>query len=96
MSLDVVRNMLGEQRKRLVASILGFMESEDWWGELHDDEREQLRAKVRGAIGVYHDVTLDLLKATLGGSQVLMSEDALRLLQSTHDGLVDLARKLEG
>lgn len=95
MGTDMVRGLLTEQRKRLVANLMGYMERSEWWPELDAEEQTDLRTRVLAAVNAYHDVTLDLLKVTLGDSVVLVNEDALRLIQSTHDRVRAVERALE-
>lgn len=93
MATDVVRGLLNEQRKRLVANLLGFMEHTPWWQYLTADDKEALRNRVFLAASTYHDVALDLLKVL--GEGVLINEDAVRLIQATHDRTRALERRLD-
>lgn len=73
-----------EQRKRMVGSTMSYMENADWWPVLQPEERKQLREHVLKSVNAYHDVVLDVLKAAT--PDVLVSDDAVRLLQAVHEG----------
>lgn len=74
--MQFVRRLLGEQRKRAVASILSAIEAKT---DLPEAERRELRNQVLAAINQYHDTALDILKSSVDdGSQV--NPEALRLI----------------
>lgn len=79
---DLLRRLLGEQRKRLVASLLGYVEQSAWWASLTAAEQRTLRDRVLVSIGVYHDFVLDVVK--VGSEDSLRNEEALRLIQQVH------------
>ena len=79
---DLVRRLLSEQRRRLVASLLGSVETAPWWGRLNPQEQRSLREKVLASIGVYHDFVLDVVK--VGGDDSVRNEEALHLIQAVH------------
>ena len=89
----LVANLLSQQRKRLVAGVLGSAERAAWWPKLAAPEQVEFRARVLASVNGFYDVTLDLLKAT-ADEGVLISEDALRLIQATHDRARSLERML--
>lgn len=74
-----VRNLLNERRKRLISSILSHCESEVY-SHLPPDKQANLRRKVIGSIGEYHDSVVDIVKASVDDGTV-MNEEAMRLLQ---------------
>lgn len=74
---DVVTELVGEQRRRLVGSILGFMEREIY-PDLTPLQQAQVRKKVLTSVGVFSDFTLDCIRACNKGWVV--NEEALRLL----------------
>lgn len=73
-----VRNVLGEQRKRAVASILSYAEG-NIYPQLTERQQRDLRAKVIAAIAQYHDTCLDMLKASVDDGTAV-NQEALRLL----------------
>lgn len=64
MSADYATRVAIEQRRRLVGSIMAYVERELYPGML-PDARTALRSKVLQSVGVYHDFVLDCLKAML-------------------------------
>lgn len=73
-----VRNLLNEQRKRLVGAIMQHLE-QNVFDRLAPAEREEVRRKVLSAASQYHDVCLDMLKASVNdGTEI--NEEALALL----------------
>lgn len=90
MSSDFVRNLLVEQRGRLIGSILGHVEREVY-PKLDPEARSLLRQKVLTSVGVYHDTVLDILKASVNDGAVV-NEEALRLLADLHRDVQALRR----
>ena len=87
---EFVIRFLGEQRNRMVGSIMGYLEREVW-PHLDDNERRALRAKVLQSAGVYHDACRDMLKASVrtdGETGVLINQHALELIQELHEHVV--------
>lgn len=80
--MEFARNLLNEQRKRLVGSLMQYVEANVY---PHLDAREQtaLRSKVLDSISAYHDVCLDMLKASVRDGTTL-NDEALRLIMSMH------------
>ena len=78
MADDLARQLLGSQRRRLVARLLGSVERE------FDvtSAPPELRTEVMDAVGVYHDFVLDLVGARDDG--VLRNEHAMRMLAEIH------------
>lgn len=76
--MSFVRNMLIEQRKRLVGTLMRYMENEIY-PKLTEAERRELRKRVLTAVDSYHDVCLDMLKASVEDGSVL-NDEAARLL----------------
>lgn len=79
---DMVRRLLGEQRRRLVASLLGAAEASSWWPQLGLVEQRSYRDKVLASIGTYHDFCLDVLKVS--GEDSVRNERALELIEQVH------------
>ena len=92
--MSMIKGLLSEQRKRVVAGILGHAESAVWWPRLSAAEQQGLRSQVLSSVNAMHDVTLDLLKVATGDGGVLISEDAVRLIQDTYDRTRSLERLL--
>lgn len=84
MSDDIIRRLAVEQRKRLVAGIMGSVESSPWWSKLQQSEQRALREKVLASIGNYHDFMLDVIK--VGGEDSIRNEYAVELLEAIHNG----------
>jgi hypothetical protein len=84
--MSFVRNLLNEQRRRAVGSLMQYLEG-NVYKHLTDQERKELRSRVIASIGAYHDVCLDMLKASVNDGTV-MNDEAARLLASLN-GKVD-------
>lgn len=89
---DLTGRLLGQQRKRLVASIMGAAESSPWWGKLSQAERSAYRDKVLASIGTFYDFCHDVVKVT--SEDVMRNDLAVDLLRQVHDGQVALERQL--
>lgn len=79
---EFVRNMLIEQRKRAVGGLMQYIEK-NVYHRLHPSERDDLRAKVLESIGVYHDLCLDMLKASVSDGSVV-NEEAIVAMAELH------------
>lgn len=90
----MVARLLMEQRKRLIASILGAAETSPWWGKLSVQEQRAHREKVLAAIGVFYDLCRDIVKVSNDDS--VRNDLALSLIQQVHDGQRALERQLRG
>lgn len=77
--MQFVRNMLAEQRKRLVGTLMQHIEAHVY-PHLPEREQRELRKKVLSATSTYHDICLDMLKASVSDGAVI-NEEALRLLE---------------
>lgn len=75
---EFVRNVLVEQRKRLVGTVMSHLEA-NVYPKLTVTERKELRDKVLTAVGAYHDICLDMLKASVTDGSVV-NEEAVRLM----------------
>lgn len=87
MASDFVRSMLIERRKRLVGSVMVYLERQVY-PKLSKPEQAQLRDKIMVEVGAYHDVCLDILKASVDDGTIIVNEEALRLLQDIHGKVV--------
>ena len=90
--MQFVRNMLNEQRKRAVGSLMQYLEA-NIYDRLSIEEQRELRARVLGAIGHYHDTCLDMMKASINDG-TLINEDAVRMLAKINDGMTHLRREV--
>lgn len=79
---EFVRAVLVEQRKRLVGSLMEYVQT-NVFPKLNDTERKALRDKVLASVGVYHDCCLDMLKASVSDGSVV-NESALRAIEALH------------
>lgn len=82
---EFARNLLTEQRKRMVGSLMGYLEREVY-PCLSAPQQRALRDKVLAATAPYHDICLDMLKASVNDGSVV-NEEALRLLHQLNDRL---------
>lgn len=83
--MQFARNVLNEQRRRLIGNLMQYLESHVY-AHLDEHEQRELRKRVLTAVGAYHDVCLDMLKASIDDGSVV-NEDALRLLSQQVDAL---------
>jgi hypothetical protein len=83
--MQFVRNMLNEQRRRAVGTLMQYLEI-NIFPRLTEAEQRELRGKVIGAVGQYHDVCLDMLKASVNDGTVVNVE-ALRLISELNTRL---------
>lgn len=77
-----VLRLLGEQRRRCLATILTGAESSAWWPRLSDAQQAAFRDQVRNALAVFYDLTRDVVKVTEDDS--IRNELALDLIRSIH------------
>lgn len=89
--MSLARNLLGERRKRAIATILGHCESKVY-PHLSAHTQAELRAKVIAAISDYHDTVVDILKAATVEEQTVLNDEALRLIDRLNTGLAKLDR----
>jgi hypothetical protein len=78
---DIIRRLAIEQRKRLVASILGHAERE-LFPQLTPVQQRQLRDKVLSSVNAYHDFMLDVIR--VGADDGVRNTLAIDLLQQVH------------
>lgn len=91
--MEFVRNMLNEQRKRLVGTLMQHLEAQVY-PHLNDRERHDLRKKVLAATSSYHDICLDLLKASVNDGS-MVNDEAIRLLARLNTEVRALTRAHE-
>jgi hypothetical protein len=92
--MQFVRNMLNEQRRRAVGTLMQYLEI-NIFPRLTEAEQRELRGKVIGAVGQYHDVCLDMLKASVNDGTV-MNDEAARLLAGLKTEMAHVRRSLDG
>lgn len=96
--MQFVRNLLNEQRRRLVGSLMQYLEVNVYPG-LSEPQRKDLRTKVLASVGAYHDVCVDMLKASVDDNSVA-NEEALQLLARVNSQMQalrsDLRRSNDG
>ena len=79
---EFVRNLLIEQRRRLVGSLMEYVER-SVYPRLRPEEQKALREKVLGSVGAYHDTVLDILKASVDDGS-MVNAHALELITQIH------------
>ena len=82
MASEFVRNLMIEQRKRVVGSIMSHAEK-NIFPSLSVPQQRAFRDKVLSSIGAYHDTCLDVLKASVDDGFVVNTE-AIDLLRNIH------------
>lgn len=90
MSTQFAQNLLLEQRRRLVGTLMRYLEEEIYPG-LSVPQQKDLRKKVLTATSQYHDVCLDLIKASVNDGTVA-DEQTLRLLTLVHADVRELRK----
>lgn len=95
MSQPFVRNMLGRQRKRALAIIMGHAER-TFYDRLSADEKAAFRSVVLSAVSTYHDACLDMLESTVSDG-MMVNDEAIRVIaefnervQTYRDHLADI------
>lgn len=88
---ELIRDLAAEQRKRLVASILGQAER-TFKQKLTPREWADFRDKVMDSIGTYHDFLLDVIKVSRDG--MIRNEEAIRIIEQIHASQVRMERHL--
>jgi hypothetical protein len=86
--MQFARNMLNEQRRRLVGNLMTYIEA-NVYRHLSPDEQRELRKRVLTAVGAYHDVCIDMLKASIDDGSIV-NEDAVRLMSQLSRQMADL------
>ncbi len=82
MAEDSLRRLAVSQRRRLVATILGYAEREIY-PDLTEAQRTEFRQKVLEAVSAYHDLMLDIL-GTAQESE-LINVEAIELLKEIRE-----------
>lgn len=90
--MQFVRNVLNEQRRRLTGTLMQYLE-QNVYPRLSPDEQRELRRRVIGAIGQYHDTCLDMLKASVSDGSMI-NEDAIQIIARLDSNMTALRREL--
>jgi hypothetical protein len=77
----VVR-LIGEQRKRLVASLMSAAETSPWWRTLTKEQQVAYREKVLSSVGVFYDLCRDVIK--ISEEDGLRNEYAISMIEDVH------------
>ncbi len=85
MSDDRMKRLLIEQRRRMVATILGHAEREVY-AYLSPEEQRAFRKKVLDALDAYHCLMLDIVGAS-HDENTLIEAETLELLRDVRDEL---------
>jgi len=85
MANEFIKNLLTEQRKRLVGSIMSHAEA-NLYPQMTRPQQEAFREKVLSSVGAYHDTVLDILKSSVDDGTIV-NEEALRLLALIHSAV---------
>lgn len=90
--MQFARNVLNEQRRRLIGNLMQYLEA-NVYAHLNEYEQRELRKRVLTAVGAYHDVCLDMLKASINDG-TMVNEDAQRLMATLSQQMDALRRDL--
>lgn len=77
-----VLNILAENRKRLVGSLMSYLEM-NVYPDLDVPEQKALREKVLTSVGAYHDAVRDIVKASVNDGSV-QNELVLEAIAELH------------
>lgn len=83
-----VKNLLAESRKRMVGSLMSYLEI-NVYPVLSHQEQQDLRTKVLNSVGAYHDACLDMIKASVNDGSITNEY----LLDQIYDMFEDLIKK---
>jgi hypothetical protein len=78
---DPLVRLIGERRKRLVASILGHAERE-FYAQLSPQQQKAFREKTLGAVDEFADLMRDVVRVT--GDDAPVNEHVIDLLEAIH------------
>jgi len=90
--MQFARNMLNEQRRRLIGNVMTYIEA-NVYRHLNADEQRELRRRILTAVGAYHDVCIDMLKASIDDGS-MVNEDALKLMSRLSQQMENLRTEL--
>lgn len=75
-----VRRLLSESRSRLIGALMNMLEAEAF-ARLTAAQRKTVRDRVMSQVGVYHDMCLDILKASVDDGTTTLNEELLLALR---------------
>jgi hypothetical protein len=90
---DFVKNLVIEQRRRLVGALMNYTEK-NIYPHISPALQKEWRLQVMTAIGQYHDLVLDVLKAATAVNAV--NEEYLMQLERIHQSTIRMERMLDG
>lgn len=94
MSQPFIRNMLGRQRKRSLAIILGHAERA-FYDRLTPDEQAAFRSVVLSAISTYHDACLDMIESSVSDGMAI-NQEAVRVIAEFNERVQTYRDSLAG
>lgn len=83
----MVIDVVSRQRRRLIASILGYAERE-FYPDLTAEQQAGFRAKVLGSVGVFADLMIDMLRSANEGYWI--NDEAMTLLADINSQIQNL------
>lgn len=90
---DLVVELISEQRRRLIASVLSSVEATSGWNRLPQSEREVAKARIKDQINVFYDFCRDVIKVT--HRDVARNEHAVELIAQVHASQSRIERRLD-
>jgi hypothetical protein len=90
MADDMIRRLVGEQRKRLIAGLMNAVEASPWYAKLSAAEREAYRREVLTRVGTYHDFMLDVIK--VADDDTMVNGHALEMIERVHASQLRIER----
>jgi len=92
MANQFIRNLMGEQRKRALGSVMTYVEREVY-PHLSESQQKALRHRIVSALTQYHDTALDVLKSAVDDGGVV-NQEALAALTRMDANLSTLAKQV--
>ena len=89
-----IRNLLGRQRKRVVATILRHAET-TFYDRLDEDERALFRTAVLNAVDQHHMACIDIVESSVN-TGLTINEDAVRAIAAFNDNMARYRNELRG
>ncbi len=78
-----VVDLMNRKRRRVTSIIFKVFEDAPWYRALPRAERDRVRNEILGAISVYHEDVLDVLRSSVSDGTTNVA--ALRLLEEIHE-----------
>ena len=89
MSEPHITRVLDQQRRRMIAAIMGHAER-SFFDRLTHEEQQAFRNNTLAAIGVYCDLVRDIVKVS--NDDVVLNTEVLELVQAMHSNQHKLIR----